>query len=808
MERSRNHRLSLAILVVVLVVGAFANWRGYRDFVFEDAFITYRYADNLARGEGFVFNPGERVLGTTTPLYTLTLALIQASPVGLDPPRASALLFCVCLSVIGLLGALTLLRQGHETAAVLFALLVVSGYGGVRDFFGLETTFYSALLLASFWAATREHLGTAGALGGLAFLTRYDGALFVAALFLTLSWKDRRPPWRLALAASVIVAPWLVFAQLYFGSVLPNTLPAKASTMGILDYAPAALGIQASEALGFLRQLFPGSAWKWLVDGLGLSLVLAAVAGAPKLLGRNGLSLCTLSFPLVLWIGYSIIGPPLGPSWYLLPASYFVLLFCFTSGSTFLHETPFAGKRFFNRALPLLSGIVLMASLLLVTRLPEMIERQEEQKTSDGFYRGRTRTYGEMGIFLRDTGLSGLNLMTSEPGYLAYISGNTVIDAAGLVTPGIFLHSSKKRGSHLTRLAEEFEPDLLVPNIGYPIRSSFPGYLPIWSGYTGRSLLMRRGLFAELHGSLRSKLEAAQQHRFVNARVLEFPFAFDFSTTRDLERWTSLGGFAQRSAPSANEAARSLGVTTAVGNNFWIGIESPPFLIDFDELAFRFAATRQTVWARLVVDGQVVLKTTGRSERLKFKDYAWPVSAWRGHIGVFEIVDKAGQSGYGALQSIESRSHANTRRFDDFEDEDWGDRWEAMFGGGPRASSELVETFGFGAGLGRRLAHSRGLSGTKSMSSKPFRIEHDTMTLLLYDFLRGAAVLELEVQGEVVRSENGKNLGFVHPVVWEVEEFLGREATLVIRDVDPAPSRFVGVDEIRFHDRGSRRGGD
>ena len=45
------------------------------------------------------------------------------------------------------------------------------------------------------------------------------------------------------------------------------------------------------------------------------------------------------------------------------------------------------------------------------------------------------------------------------------------------------------------------------------------------------------------------------------------------------------------------------------------------------------------------------------------------------------------------------------------------------------------------------------------------------------------------------------NLGFVRPIVWEVEELLGQEATLVIRDVDPAPNRFVGVDEIRFHDR-------
>jgi hypothetical protein len=40
----------------------------------DDAFITYRYARNLATGRGFVYNEGERVLGTTTPLYAMILA--------------------------------------------------------------------------------------------------------------------------------------------------------------------------------------------------------------------------------------------------------------------------------------------------------------------------------------------------------------------------------------------------------------------------------------------------------------------------------------------------------------------------------------------------------------------------------------------------------------------------------------------------------------------------------------------------------------------------------------------------------------
>ena len=45
--------------------------------IYDDAFITFRYARNLAEGLGLVYNPGaewEPVLGTTTPLFALLLA--------------------------------------------------------------------------------------------------------------------------------------------------------------------------------------------------------------------------------------------------------------------------------------------------------------------------------------------------------------------------------------------------------------------------------------------------------------------------------------------------------------------------------------------------------------------------------------------------------------------------------------------------------------------------------------------------------------------------------------------------------------
>ncbi len=44
----------------------------------DDAFITFRYSRNIVSGAGFVYNPGVHTLGTTTPLYTLLMALISA----------------------------------------------------------------------------------------------------------------------------------------------------------------------------------------------------------------------------------------------------------------------------------------------------------------------------------------------------------------------------------------------------------------------------------------------------------------------------------------------------------------------------------------------------------------------------------------------------------------------------------------------------------------------------------------------------------------------------------------------------------
>jgi hypothetical protein len=44
---------------------------------YDDAFITLRYARNFAEGQGFVYNRGETVLGTSSPLYALTAGSVS-----------------------------------------------------------------------------------------------------------------------------------------------------------------------------------------------------------------------------------------------------------------------------------------------------------------------------------------------------------------------------------------------------------------------------------------------------------------------------------------------------------------------------------------------------------------------------------------------------------------------------------------------------------------------------------------------------------------------------------------------------------
>ena len=90
----RSAPLALGLIFAALIAHALSYGLNVQD----DAFISYRYAQNLVDGHGLVFNPGERVEGITNLLWTIGLAGVIR--LGGDPLLASVL--------AGVLGALGL----------------------------------------------------------------------------------------------------------------------------------------------------------------------------------------------------------------------------------------------------------------------------------------------------------------------------------------------------------------------------------------------------------------------------------------------------------------------------------------------------------------------------------------------------------------------------------------------------------------------------------------------------------------------------------------------------------------------------
>jgi len=248
--RLTPHRFRIALTALTALACAAACWRWSRQqVVIDDSFITFRYARNLVRGYGLVFNPGERVEGYTNFFWVL----LSAIPIAL---RADPFL---AMRVFGLLSYFAWIalcgtafvdpRNQRPVARLLLAasaLPVALVPDGLASFAGsgMETHFVAlSLLLVGLsqhvWLGRTKTLVVVRALAPLvACLTRLDAVVFVVASVAVVFGESlaRRATVRhmasdLARRYGVCalgLASWLLWKWSYYHSILPNTYYAKA----------------------------------------------------------------------------------------------------------------------------------------------------------------------------------------------------------------------------------------------------------------------------------------------------------------------------------------------------------------------------------------------------------------------------------------------------------------------------------------------------------------------------------------------------------------------------------------------------
>jgi hypothetical protein len=190
----------LPAAVVALAAFAILTWR-FKDHTVDDAFITFRYAKNLASGFGPVYNVGERVEGYTNFLWMLLLA--AGAKLQLQPEAVSRWLGVAFGA--GAIGATAWLAGATTTS---WRTWIPPAFLAVHPAFaswgpgGLEVPMFACLLT---WgvglAALESDSGTLKPLSalllGLASLTRPEGiavAGLVAAIALAPGRRMRVPP--------------------------------------------------------------------------------------------------------------------------------------------------------------------------------------------------------------------------------------------------------------------------------------------------------------------------------------------------------------------------------------------------------------------------------------------------------------------------------------------------------------------------------------------------------------------------------------------------------------------------------------
>lgn len=443
----------------------------------DDAFISFQYARNLARGVGPVFNPGERVWGFTSPLQTLLLGTLTW--LGADTVRSAFVCGVSSVAVAAVLLAEVLPRALALCAGLCF-LLLPSMHGSYE----MESSLLVALQLGCLLAAVTRRARLANLLGGLSCLARPDSLLLVLPILL--AGRDTRRPRNLALFAAVGLG-WEAFAYAYYGELLPNSLRAK---QGLTPFGAFVANATTYLTNNTVLAAFGPATSAPLAGRIALVLLNGALLFNEDLRRRPVLLYALVGYPWLLVGAYGVIGSALGHNWEMYSARFF-----FQAGATIgllgaLHRA--AALRPWRPAwrAPAAAALLLVP---LAGGVAQTITRVNELRSADtSRWRGaRYDVYRRLAAWMEAHAAPGASVAVSEVGTLAYFSDLRIIDVSGIVTRG---HAAGERGD-MSRFLQRFAPryavvpgDLTELRAGPSLHYRRVAFLPD-RGYAAMSLL-------------------------------------------------------------------------------------------------------------------------------------------------------------------------------------------------------------------------------------------------------------------------------------------------------------------------------
>lgn len=448
--------IGLSILTIIL----------FYKFSTEDSYITYRYAQNLADGKGFVYNPGEEFLGTTAPFYTLILAFFGF--LGLNIPFVGGILSTFSLGMTVLFIYLLTQKKGYPLVGLLCGLFVFLNPWFLQTF-GSETYFQLLMIISAFYFYDQKKYIPTVIFCALAFLVRADGIIPAIIIFTDYIINNRKFPVKAIIFFVILCAPFFLFYYFYFNSFLPASLEAK----------------QAQYASGLWRKFLPGTFYfaKLILRANSLLyffIPLLLIGGILILLSRR-IWVLIASWAVLHILGYTFLKVSFY-HWYPIPLLFLLMLMSAFSIHLLLSVSHFFKEnqirkwniKILNQDINLsiakfkdldlslkwtyrVLSFLVLSSIILV--LSGGIRAYHITHRSLPF--PKLELYTKAGRWIAENIPPDASIAALEIGYLGYYAQRKVIDMVGLVTPEV---SSHIRDGDLQWAIRKYQPDYFIYN--------------------------------------------------------------------------------------------------------------------------------------------------------------------------------------------------------------------------------------------------------------------------------------------------------------------------------------------------------
>ena len=431
-DHIRANKLLFSLLTLALFVDL--AWHHYVGFIRDDAFITFRYAKNITNGLGFVYNPGEHVYGTSSPGFALLMAvwlfLFPAQPV------AGAIFFDIVASLLSLylvwklLEDLTDLQRSLILITLIFPSTLLS-----YSLEGMETPLVITCMLASFYFLSRDRSIAGGICAGLMLWVRMDSALWIAALAVICFFQWRRNLALFLLATVLTYLPWLVFAQVYFGSMIPLTAIAKRVAF---FYAPQPLRERLNFFLSWpvpFTNIDP--VWSKVI---AMMIYIVACIGAWKH-RWSAFVLVSVVFLIIQSIALTAMGMTIGQRYFI--TSLCILLVLFAIGVFFWVRSRRLGW--------VLLGLCLVGSSVYLSK--DLHTSLTQKYVNEG-------SLIPMGMWIKNNTPEDSTIFLEPLGYVGYYAERKMVDEVAIVSPVVLPFKRAKANTY--DIISALKPDYVI----------------------------------------------------------------------------------------------------------------------------------------------------------------------------------------------------------------------------------------------------------------------------------------------------------------------------------------------------------